>query len=154
MMLRIRRAIRLGKPLNRSSNLPVKRSAIPLSKQSLRHVLHLIGPKLASLLFAGVGSGVARAQRTIDFSGAQTFRNLQDNRRYTRLPRRGQGNDGANQDDIQKDHEHFDVLSRPAPTTCPQPLRFILSSSLSSILLSTRVRRFCCAYPRDEPSDA
>ncbi len=72
-MLRIRRACRLGKPLNRSSNLPAKRRAKPLSKQTLGHALHVMGPTLAALLFAGVGSGIAHAQGTMDFSGAQTL---------------------------------------------------------------------------------
>jgi len=72
-MFRIRRAIRLGKLLNRSSKLPAQRWAKPLSKQNLRHVLHLMGPTLTALLFAGVGSGVAHAQGTMDFSGAQTL---------------------------------------------------------------------------------
>jgi hypothetical protein len=72
-MLRIRRLIRLGKPLNRSFNRPVKRWAIPLSKQSLRHAFHVMGATLTALVFAGVGSGVAHAQGTMDFSGAQTL---------------------------------------------------------------------------------
>jgi hypothetical protein len=72
-MLRIRRAIRLGKPLNRPFNLPAKWRTNPLSKQSLRHALHVMGPTLTALLFAGVGSGVAHAQGTMDFSGAQTL---------------------------------------------------------------------------------
>ena len=72
-MLRIRRLIRLGKPLNRSINRPAKPWAIPLSKQSLRHALHVMGPTLAALVFAGAGSGVAHAQGTMDFSGAQTL---------------------------------------------------------------------------------
>jgi len=72
-MLRIRRAIRLGKPLNRSSNLPAKRWANPLSKQTLRQALHVIGPTLAALAFTGVSSGVAHAQGTMDFSGATTL---------------------------------------------------------------------------------
>jgi hypothetical protein len=72
-MLRIRRAFRLGKPLNRSSNLPAQRRVKPLSNQALRHALHVMGPTLTALLFAGVGSGVAHAQGTMDFSGAQTL---------------------------------------------------------------------------------
>ena len=72
-MLRIRRAIQLGKPLNQSSNLPAKWRTNPLSKQPLRHALHVMGPTLTALLFAGVGSGVAHAQGTMDFSGAQTL---------------------------------------------------------------------------------
>jgi hypothetical protein len=71
-MLRIRRAIRLGKPLNRSSNSPAQRWAKPLSKQTLRHVLHLMGPTLVALSLAGVAN-VAHAQGTMDFSGAQTL---------------------------------------------------------------------------------
>jgi hypothetical protein len=63
----------VGKPLNRSSNLPAKWRTNPLSKQSLRHALHLMGPTLTALVFAGVGSGVAHAQGTMDFSGAQTL---------------------------------------------------------------------------------
>ncbi len=61
-MLKIRRALRLGKPLNLSSNLPAQRRAKPLTKQTLCHALHVMGPTLAALLFAGVGSGVAHAQ--------------------------------------------------------------------------------------------
>ena len=60
-MFRIRRSIRLGKPLNRSFNLPAKRWANPLSKQSLCQALHVMGPTLTALLVAGVGSGVAHA---------------------------------------------------------------------------------------------
>ena len=70
-MLRIRRAIRLGKNLNRSSISPTKRWAKPLSTQSLRQALHVMGPTLVALAFAGVSSGVAHAQGTMDFSGAQ-----------------------------------------------------------------------------------
>jgi hypothetical protein len=72
-MLRIRRTIRLGKPLNRSSNSPAQRWAKPLSKHNLRHAIHVMAPTLTALLFAGVGSGVAHAQGTMDFSGAQTL---------------------------------------------------------------------------------
>jgi hypothetical protein len=72
-MLRIRRAFRLGKRLNRSSNLPAERWVKSLSKQTVRHALHVMAPPLAALLFAGIGSGVAHAQGTMDFSGAQTL---------------------------------------------------------------------------------
>ena len=72
-MLRIRRVIQLGKPLNRSSNLSAKLRVNPLSKQTLRHAFHVMGPTLTALLFAGVGSGVAHAQGTMDFSGAATL---------------------------------------------------------------------------------
>jgi hypothetical protein len=33
----------------------------------------MMGPTLAALLFAGAGSGIAHAQGTMDFSGAQTL---------------------------------------------------------------------------------
>lgn len=72
-MFRIRRSIRLGKPLNRSSNRPAKWRTNPLSRQSLRHALHVMGPTLTALLFAGAGSAVAHAQGTMDFSGATTL---------------------------------------------------------------------------------
>lgn len=71
-MLRFRHAFRLGKPLNRSSNSPAQRRANPFSKQTLRQVLHLIGPTLVALSLAGVAN-VAHAQGTMDFSGAQTL---------------------------------------------------------------------------------
>ena len=72
-MLRIRRVYRLGRPLNRSSILPAERWVKPLSKQTLRRALHLMAPTFTALLFAGIGSGVAHAQGTMDFSGAQTL---------------------------------------------------------------------------------
>ena len=71
-MLRIRRVFRLRKALNRSSNSPAQRLAKPLSKQSLRHAIHVTAPTLVALLFAVVGSSLAHAQGTIDFSGAST----------------------------------------------------------------------------------
>ena len=72
-MLRIRRAFRLEKPLNRSSNAAAQRWSQLLSKQKLRHAAHVMGPTLTAVLFAGIGSGVAHAQGTMDFSGAQTL---------------------------------------------------------------------------------
>ena len=72
-MLRIRRAFRLRKRPNRSSNLSTERWVKPLSKQTLHHALHMMAPTIAALLFAGIGSGVAHAQGTMDFSGAQTL---------------------------------------------------------------------------------
>ena len=72
-MLRIRRVYRLGRPLNRSSILPAERWVKPLSKQTLRRALHLMAPTFTALLFAGISSGVAHAQGTMDFSGAQTL---------------------------------------------------------------------------------
>ena len=44
-----------------------------LTKGSLLHAAHVMGPTLTALLFAGVGNGVAHAQGTMDFSGAQTL---------------------------------------------------------------------------------
>ena len=72
-MLRIRRAFRLEKPLNRSSNFPAQWWAEHFSKQKLRSAIHVMGPTLTALLFAGIGGGVAHAQGTMDFSGAQTL---------------------------------------------------------------------------------
>ena len=72
-MLRIRRAFRFGDPLNRSSNSPTQRWAQLFSKQKLLHAAHVMGPTLVALTFAGVGSSVAHAQGTMDFSGAQTL---------------------------------------------------------------------------------
>jgi hypothetical protein len=72
-MLRIRRSIRLGKFLNRSFNRSAKRWAKLPFKQAVRHALHVMGPTLTAILFAGVESGVAHAQGTMDFSGAQTL---------------------------------------------------------------------------------
>ena len=61
-------SLSIGRPIS-----PAKRWAKPLSKQTLRHAFHVMGPTLTALLFAGVGSGVAHAQGTMDFSGAQTL---------------------------------------------------------------------------------
>jgi len=72
-MLRVRRPFRLEKPFNRSSNSPAERWAQPFSKQKLLHAAHVMGPTLIALAFAGVGSSVAHAQGTMDFSGAQTL---------------------------------------------------------------------------------
>jgi hypothetical protein len=68
-MLRIRRAYRLEKPLNRSSNFHPKRWPQPFSKQKLLRAARVMGPTLVALTFAGV----AHAQGTMDFSGAQTL---------------------------------------------------------------------------------
>jgi hypothetical protein len=68
-MLRIRRTYRLEKPLNRSSNSHPKRWPQPFSKQKLFRAARVMGPTLAALAFAGV----AHAQGTMDFSGAQTL---------------------------------------------------------------------------------
>lgn len=68
-MLRIRRAFRLKKPLNRSSNSLIRRWAQPFFKRNLLHAARVMGPTLVALAFAGV----AHAQGTMDFSGAQTL---------------------------------------------------------------------------------
>jgi hypothetical protein len=72
-MLRIRRAFRSGISPNRSSNAAAQRWSQLFSKQKLRHAAHVMGPTLVALAFAGVGSSVAHAQGTMDFSGAQTL---------------------------------------------------------------------------------
>ncbi len=72
-MLRIRRAFRSEIPLNRSSNAAAQRWSRLFSRQKLRHAAHVMGPTLVALAFAGVSSGVAHAQGTIDFSGAATL---------------------------------------------------------------------------------
>jgi len=46
--------------------------AKPFSKQKLLHAAQVMGPTLVALTFAGVAS-VARAQGTMDFSGATTL---------------------------------------------------------------------------------
>ena len=50
-----------------------KRLAQPFSKKRLLRAAHVMGPTLVALAFAGVGSAVAHAQGTMDFSGAQTL---------------------------------------------------------------------------------
>ncbi len=42
-------------------------------KRKLLRAAHVMGPALVALTFAGVGSSVAHAQGTMDFSGAQTL---------------------------------------------------------------------------------
>jgi hypothetical protein len=68
-MLRIRYPFRLEKPPNRSSTSPTKRWAQLFSKRNLLHAARVMGPTLVALTFAGV----AHAQGTMDFSGAQTL---------------------------------------------------------------------------------
>ena len=46
-----------------------KRLAQPFSKRKLLHAVRMMGPTLVALTFAGV----AHAQGTMDFSGAQTL---------------------------------------------------------------------------------
>ena len=42
-------------------------------RRKLLHAAHVVAPTLLALAFAGVSSGVAHAQGTMDFSGAQTL---------------------------------------------------------------------------------
>ena len=49
------------------------RRRVQLISRKLRHALHVMGPTLVALAFAGVSSGDAHAQGTMDFSGAQTL---------------------------------------------------------------------------------
>ena len=65
--------IPIGKTTQSVVNSPAERWVKPLSKQTLRRALHLMAPTFTALLFAGIGSGVAHAQGTMDFSGAQTL---------------------------------------------------------------------------------
>ena len=71
-MLKVRRAFRLEKPLNRSSNPTAIRWAQHFVKPKLRRAAHVMGPTLVALAFAGAAN-LAHAQGTISFSGAQTF---------------------------------------------------------------------------------
>jgi hypothetical protein len=53
------------------SSLASRRTGILYKKIS--RVIHLLGPTLLALAFASANSGVAHAQGTMDFSGAQTL---------------------------------------------------------------------------------
>lgn len=53
--------------------LIAKRLVRPFSKERILHTAHTMGPTLFTLMFAGLSSGVAHAQGTMDFSGAQTL---------------------------------------------------------------------------------
>ena len=44
-----------------------------LTKRTLLHAAHVMGPTLTALMFAGASSAVAHAQGTMDFSGATTL---------------------------------------------------------------------------------
>ena len=68
-MLRVRRPRRLEKAPIRRSVQPANRWAQLFSKRKLSHAVRVIGPTLIGLTFAGV----AHAQGTMDFSGAQTL---------------------------------------------------------------------------------
>jgi hypothetical protein len=63
------RSVRLGKSFNRLPFPLAARRASHSFKQTLTRVLRVIAPTLVALSFAGV----AHAQGTMDFSGAQTL---------------------------------------------------------------------------------
>ena len=68
-MIQFRRLLRLGKTPDRlPTPFAVRRSSLSF-KQAIIRVLRLMGPTLVALSFAGV----AHAQGTMDFSGAQTL---------------------------------------------------------------------------------
>ena len=64
-----RRPVRLGKNFNRLPSPPASRRALPFSKSAIAHAARVMAPTLFALTFAGV----AHAQGTMDFSGAQTL---------------------------------------------------------------------------------
>jgi hypothetical protein len=71
-MLGVSHSFRLEKVAIRSPLRPAIRRAQLLSKEKLLRAVHVTGPTLVALTFAGVAH-TARAQGTISFSGAQTF---------------------------------------------------------------------------------
>src|SRR5580698_9222138 len=68
-MLAVRRLLRLEKPPTRLRVGPAKWRPQPFSKPKLLRAARVMGPTLVALIFAGV----AHAQGTMDFSGAQTL---------------------------------------------------------------------------------
>ena len=68
-MPRVLRLLRLGKPPLRSLISPIPRQLHLFSQPTLLRAARVMGPTLITLTFAGV----ARAQGTMDFSGAQTL---------------------------------------------------------------------------------
>ena len=68
-MNRFRRFLRLDKTSFRLLVRPANRRAERSLKQTLSHAIRVIAPTLVALSFAGV----AHAQGTMDFSGAQTL---------------------------------------------------------------------------------
>ena len=66
---------RLDKTPIRLPIQPANRRSQHVLKQKLLQAAHVMGPTLTALLFMGVTSGVAHAQGTIDFSGANTLMN-------------------------------------------------------------------------------
>ena len=68
-MNRFRRLPRLDKTPIRLPVRPANRRAEPSLKQTLAHAIRVVAPTLLALSFAGI----AHAQGTMDFSGAQTL---------------------------------------------------------------------------------
>jgi hypothetical protein len=68
-VIQIRRLRRLDKTPIRLPIQPATRRAQPFSRRNLLHAARVMGPTLVALTFAGV----AHAQGTMDFSGAQTL---------------------------------------------------------------------------------
>ena len=66
---------RADKAADRLSNQPRRRLRKLITKESLLQAAHVMGPTLTALLFLGASNAVARAQGTIDFSGANTLMN-------------------------------------------------------------------------------
>ena len=50
-----------------------RKRRVQLISRKLHRAAHVMGPTLLALTFAGVSSGVAHAQGTMDFSGATTL---------------------------------------------------------------------------------
>ena len=68
-MIQFCRLCRFDKTPIRFPNQPATRRVQPFSRRNLLHAARVVGPTLVALTFAGV----AYAQGTMDFSGAQTL---------------------------------------------------------------------------------
>jgi hypothetical protein len=64
---------RVDDPPAAKSNSSLAKRWARIIYSKLFRIAHLIGPTLVTLTFAGVSSGVAHAQGTMDFSGATTL---------------------------------------------------------------------------------
>ena len=72
-MIRFRRPSPLDKTPIRPLDQPGHRLRNLLTKNGLLHAAHVMGPTLTALVCLGATSGIAHAQGTMDFSGAQTL---------------------------------------------------------------------------------
>lgn len=64
----------VANPPNRvHSHRSSRKRRVQLISRKLHRAVHVMGPTLLALTFAGVSSSVAHAQGTMDFSGAQTL---------------------------------------------------------------------------------